>query len=55
VWTRIPAITGADLGKVMPGWQEALALMEPGDKLRFWIPPRLATEGQLLEPVAEAA
>ena len=39
-----------DLGKVMPGWQEALALMEPGDKFRFWIPPRLAMEGQPGKP-----
>ena len=39
-----------DLGKVMPGWREALTLMEPGDKFRFWIPPRLAMEGQPGKP-----
>ncbi len=39
-----------DLGKVMPGWQEALSLMDPGDKCRFWIPPRLAMEGQPGKP-----
>lgn len=39
-----------DLGKVMPGWREALSLMEPGDKFRFWIPPRLALEGERDKP-----
>lgn len=39
-----------ELGKVMRGWQEALSLMEPGDKFRFWIPPRLALEGQPGKP-----
>lgn len=39
-----------DLGKVMRGWQEALALMEPGDKFRVWLPPRLALEGQPGKP-----
>jgi peptidylprolyl isomerase len=39
-----------DLGKVMPGWQEGLALMEPGDKFRFWIPPHLALEGERDKP-----
>lgn len=39
-----------DLGKVMRGWQEALALMEPGDKFRVWIPPRLALEGHQGKP-----
>ena len=39
-----------DLGKVMPGWQEGLSLMEPGDKFRFWIPPRLAMEGERDKP-----
>lgn len=35
-----------DLAKAMKGWQEGLALMAPGDKFRFWIPPALAYEGQ---------
>ena len=39
-----------DLGKVMPGWQQGLALMEPGDKFRFWIPPHLALEGERGKP-----
>lgn len=39
-----------DLGKVMPGWQEALSLMEPGDKFRFWIPPHLALQGDRGKP-----
>ena len=39
-----------DLGKVMPGWQEGLSLMEPGDKFRFWIPPHQALEGERNKP-----
>jgi FKBP-type peptidyl-prolyl cis-trans isomerase len=27
---------------VIPGWQEALALMKPGSKYTLWIPPKLA-------------
>jgi FKBP-type peptidyl-prolyl cis-trans isomerase len=27
---------------VIPGWQEALALMKPGAKYQLWIPPKLA-------------
>jgi FKBP-type peptidyl-prolyl cis-trans isomerase len=27
---------------VIPGWQEALALMKPGAKFQLWIPPKLA-------------
>lgn len=30
------------LGRVIAGWQEALPLMTPGDKYRFWIPGKLA-------------
>ena len=39
-----------DLGKAMPGWQEGLSLMEPGDKFRFWIPAQLALEGERGKP-----
>jgi FKBP-type peptidyl-prolyl cis-trans isomerase len=28
--------------QVIPGWQEALALMKPGAKYQLWIPPKLA-------------
>lgn len=30
------------LGRVITGWQEAVPLMTPGDKYRFWIPGNLA-------------
>jgi FKBP-type peptidyl-prolyl cis-trans isomerase len=39
-----------DLGRAMPGWREGLALMAPGDKYRFWIPPALAYAGQPGKP-----
>ena len=31
-----------ELGKLIPGWQEAVPLMQPGDTFRFWIPGKLA-------------
>jgi FKBP-type peptidyl-prolyl cis-trans isomerase len=34
------------LNKVIPGWQEAIQLMVIGEKRRFWIPGRLAYDGQ---------
>jgi FKBP-type peptidyl-prolyl cis-trans isomerase len=59
-WTTDGAIVAAapigtdpvtvDLGKTMAGWQEALSLMEPGDKFRVWIPPHLALAGEAGKP-----
>lgn len=34
------------VGKVIPGWNEALALMKPGDKWRLFIPSELAYGNQ---------
>jgi len=31
-----------ELQNTMPGWQEGLRMMVPGDKWRFWIPAHLA-------------
>ena len=27
---------------VIPGWREGLLLMVPGEKVRFWVPSKLA-------------
>lgn len=34
------------LDSVIPGWQEGLRLMVPGERRRFWIPAKLAYRGQ---------
>ncbi len=34
------------LTDVIEGWTEGLQLMTPGEKMRFWIPERLAYKGQ---------
>ena len=34
------------LGDVIAGWTEGLQLMTPGDKMRFWIPEKLAYKGE---------
>lgn len=39
-----------ELGKTMPGWREGVLLMSEGDKFRFWIPPKLALQGQAGQP-----
>jgi peptidylprolyl isomerase len=30
------------LGKLIPGWREALPLMVPGEKIRLWLPAEMA-------------
>ena len=39
-----PATFG--LNEVIKGWTEGVQLMTPGEKMRFWIPQRLAYEGR---------
>jgi peptidylprolyl isomerase len=39
-----PAVFG--VGQVIAGWTEGLQLMNPGDKMRFWIPEDLAYKGR---------
>lgn len=34
------------LDKVIPGWTEGLQLMTEGEKMRFWIPEKIAYKGQ---------
>lgn len=34
------------LDKVIPGWTEGLQLMTEGEKVRFWIPEKIAYKGQ---------
>ena len=38
------------LNRVIAGWTEGLQLMSPGDKVRFWIPEKLAYQGQPGKP-----
>ncbi|HEX7677133.1 MAG TPA: FKBP-type peptidyl-prolyl cis-trans isomerase, partial [Thermoanaerobaculia bacterium] len=39
-----PAEFGLD--RVIPGWTEGIQLMTEGEKVRFWIPQRIAYKGQ---------
>ncbi|HEX4953678.1 MAG TPA: FKBP-type peptidyl-prolyl cis-trans isomerase [Thermoanaerobaculia bacterium] len=43
-----PAVLPLD--RLIPGWQEGLALMVEGEKRRLWIPARLAYEGKPEKP-----
>ena len=38
--------SASDLGDVIAGWTEGLQLMTVGEKMRFWIPERLAYKGE---------
>jgi FKBP-type peptidyl-prolyl cis-trans isomerase len=35
---------------VIAGWREGLALMTEGEKSRFWIPAKLAYDGEVGKP-----
>jgi FKBP-type peptidyl-prolyl cis-trans isomerase len=38
------------LNEVIPGWTEGVQMMVEGEKRRFWIPAKLAYEGQPSQP-----
>jgi FKBP-type peptidyl-prolyl cis-trans isomerase len=38
------------LGEVIPGWTQGLQLMTAGEKVRLWIPEKLAYKGQAGKP-----
>lgn len=46
--TGEPAIFGLD--QVIKGWTEGLQLMSPGDRLRLWVPEKLAYRGAKGKP-----
>jgi peptidylprolyl isomerase len=39
-----------ELGGVIPGWTEGVALMVEGERARFWIPENLAYKGEVGQP-----
>jgi FKBP-type peptidyl-prolyl cis-trans isomerase len=48
VRTGQAAVLGMDA--VIPGWQEGLKLMVPGERRRFWVPAKLAYRGDRKMP-----
>jgi len=39
------------VGDLVPGWNEALQLMRPGDELQLWVPPELGYGEEGIGPI----
>ncbi|MDP8917018.1 MAG: FKBP-type peptidyl-prolyl cis-trans isomerase [Pseudomonadota bacterium] len=39
------------VGELVPGWNEALQLMRPGDELQLWVPPELGYGAEGIGPI----
>ena len=39
------------VGDLVPGWNEALQLMRPGDELQLWVPPELGYGAEGIGPI----